>query len=103
VIWSGTNAGATTELLIQPQEFFGKRIQDIPLKPIGDQFREALRLDLDGDRDAEAAVVLRVEVELDVGRGVVLGRGLDLADRQVGGAHLAGKGHAETAGVRRGD
>jgi PAS domain S-box-containing protein len=36
-------AGAATDLLLAPKELLGKRIQDIPLKPIGDQFREAIR------------------------------------------------------------
>ena len=38
----GYKAGATSDLLLQPKELFGKRIQDIPIKHIGNQFREAV-------------------------------------------------------------
>ncbi|HKW28598.1 MAG TPA: PAS domain S-box protein, partial [Verrucomicrobiae bacterium] len=34
--------GAKGDLLLQRQKFFGKRIQDIPVKQVGDQFREAM-------------------------------------------------------------
>ncbi len=34
--------GANGDLLLQRQKFFGKRIQDIPIKPISDQFRGAI-------------------------------------------------------------
>ncbi|OPY71585.1 MAG: Blue-light-activated protein [Syntrophorhabdus sp. PtaU1.Bin058] len=36
-------AGFTTDFLIQPGELLGKRIQDIPVKHVGDQFRDAIR------------------------------------------------------------
>lgn len=35
-------AGATGDLLLQRQELFGKHIQDIPVKSIGEQFRRAI-------------------------------------------------------------
>jgi PAS domain S-box-containing protein len=36
-------AGATNDLLLPARELFGKRIQDVPFKHIGDQFREAIQ------------------------------------------------------------
>jgi PAS domain S-box-containing protein len=36
-------ASFTNDLLLQPQAFFGKRIQDIPTKGIGEQFERAIR------------------------------------------------------------
>jgi PAS domain S-box-containing protein len=36
-------AGATGDLRLQRQEFFGKRIQDVPVPSISDRFREAIR------------------------------------------------------------
>jgi PAS domain S-box-containing protein len=36
-------AGATGDLSLQHQKFFGKGIQDIPIKPIREQFLEAIR------------------------------------------------------------
>jgi signal transduction histidine kinase len=36
-------AGAVDDLLVPPRELFGKRIQDIPFKHIGDQFSEAIQ------------------------------------------------------------
>src|SRR5687767_1468178 len=36
-------AGTTSDVVLQPRKMFGKLIQDIPVKPVGDQFREALR------------------------------------------------------------
>ncbi len=38
----GYEAGGTTHFFLQPQELLGKRIQDIPLKGVGDKFRAAL-------------------------------------------------------------
>jgi PAS domain S-box-containing protein len=35
-------AAASGDLLLQPQEFFGKRIQDIPIPSISEQFQEAI-------------------------------------------------------------
>ena len=35
-------AGATSDLLVQRHELFGKRIQDVPVKSIGEQFRRAI-------------------------------------------------------------
>jgi PAS domain S-box-containing protein len=36
-------AGATNDLLLQREQLFGKQIQNIPIKVIGDQFRDAIR------------------------------------------------------------
>jgi PAS domain S-box-containing protein len=36
-------AGITTDLLLNPKELLGKRIQDIPLKQVGDKFSEAIQ------------------------------------------------------------
>src|ERR1043166_1867450 len=43
-------AGTTSEFMIQPQDLFGKRIQDVPVKRVGDQFRDALRRVSEGGR-----------------------------------------------------
>jgi len=39
----GYEAGGTTHFFLQPQELLGKRIQDIPLKGVGDKFRKAIQ------------------------------------------------------------
>jgi PAS domain S-box-containing protein len=36
-------AGATTDLLLNPKELLGKRIQDVPLKPVREKFSEAIK------------------------------------------------------------
>jgi signal transduction histidine kinase len=36
-------AGTTSDLLLQRQQLFGKRIQDIPLQPVSNQFLEAIQ------------------------------------------------------------
>jgi PAS domain S-box-containing protein len=36
-------AGVTSDLLLDPQELLGKRIQDIPLKQVGEKFSEAIK------------------------------------------------------------
>ena len=35
-------AGATTDLLLDPKELLGKRIQDVPLKQVSEKFTEAI-------------------------------------------------------------
>jgi PAS domain S-box-containing protein len=39
----GYEGGSRTHFFLQPQELLGKRIQDIPAKDVGDQFREAMQ------------------------------------------------------------
>lgn len=39
----GYEAGGTTHFFLHPQELLGKRIQDIPLKNVGDKFGEAIQ------------------------------------------------------------
>ncbi len=36
-------ASATTDLYLQPQELLDRKIQDVPLKAVGDEFRDAIR------------------------------------------------------------
>jgi len=35
--------GSATDFLFEPERMFGRRIQDIPLQPVNDQFQEAIR------------------------------------------------------------
>ena len=35
-------AGSVSDLLVEPKRLSGKRIQDIPVKPVGDLFRDAI-------------------------------------------------------------
>src|SRR5581483_10756885 len=51
-------AGATNDLMLQRRELFGKRIQDVPIKPIGAQFDQAIR------RVREEKSVVRLEYSL---------------------------------------
>jgi len=38
-----SKASVTTDLILSPQELYGKRIQDVPFTHVGDKFRDAIR------------------------------------------------------------
>jgi PAS domain S-box-containing protein len=51
-------AGATADLLIDPKELLGKRIQDVPLKQVSEKFREAIQ------QVQESKTIISVEYSL---------------------------------------